>query len=120
MHGPLIMPMDILERFLRPLRARPATRPYPLDRPVLAPALRGLPTLNPARCDSSAACVSACPTGAITLGPGSWTVDAGGCVFCGACESACPREAIRLGQQFELAARSRDGLRISTPITSPE
>jgi formate hydrogenlyase subunit 6/NADH:ubiquinone oxidoreductase subunit I len=114
------MPMDILERFLRPLRTRPATRRYPLDRSALAPALRGLPMLQGDRCDSSAACVSACPTGAITLGPRSWTVDAGRCVFCGACASACPREAIRLSPQFELAARSRDGLRISTPIKGPE
>ena len=110
------MPMDLLERFLRPLRQRPMTRRYPDEPAILAPALRGLPTLDPSRCDSTAACVTACPTGAIELGSGSWTLDAGRCVFCAACEYACPRDAIRLGQRFELAARTRDGVRIVTPI----
>jgi formate hydrogenlyase subunit 6/NADH:ubiquinone oxidoreductase subunit I len=110
------MPMDILERFLRPLRARPLTRRYPDEPAILAPAMRGLPVLDASRCDSSAACVAACPTGAITLDTTSWTVDAGRCVLCAACEAACPRDAIRLGQRFELATRTREGLRIVTPI----
>ena len=114
------MPMDLIERFLRPLRAGPSTRRYPADRLVLAPAARGLPELDPGRCDSTAACVSACPTGAITLDLGAWTVDAGRCVFCAACESACPRAAIRLGSRVELAARTRDGLLLSTPLGDGE
>jgi hydrogenase-4 component H len=114
------MPMDLLDRFLRPLRGRPVTRRYPDESAVLSPALRGLPELDPSRCDSSATCVAVCPTDAIELGSTSWTVDAGRCVFCGACETACPRNAIRLGRRFELAARSRGALRIVTPIGGPE
>jgi hydrogenase-4 component H len=114
------MPMDLLDRFLRPLRARPLTRRYPDESAVLAPALRGLPEVEASRCDSSAACVAVCPTGAIELEAATWVVDAGRCVFCGACEAACPRDAIRLGPRFELAARSRGALRIVTPIRSPE
>lgn len=110
------MPMDILERILRPLRLGPATRRYPDVRPILAPATRGLPELDAERCDSSATCVSACPTGAIALDADVWTVDAGRCVFCAACELACPRTAIRLGSRFELAARTREGLMLSTPL----
>lgn len=113
------MPMDIVERFLRPLRGRPLTRRYPDEPAILAPALRALPEVDASRCDSSAACVEVCPTAAITLEPGSWTVDAGRCVFCAACETACPRDAIRLGQRFALAARTREGLRIVTPIGGP-
>jgi hydrogenase-4 component H len=113
------MPMDILERFLRPLRGRPLTGRYPDEPAFLAAAMRGLPELDPARCDSSAACVSACPTGAIVLEASSWTVDAGRCVFCDACAAACPRDAIRPGQRFELAARTREGLRVVTPIEGP-
>jgi formate hydrogenlyase subunit 6/NADH:ubiquinone oxidoreductase subunit I len=112
--------MDLLDRFLRPLRARPLTRPYPDEPAILSPALRGLPEVDASRCDSSAACVAVCPTGAIELGPSSWTVDAGRCVLCGACDAACPRDAIRLGQRFELAARSRDALRIVAQIRSRE
>jgi len=110
------MPIDLIERFLRPLRRPPLTRGYPAEPAVLAGATRGLPELDPERCDSSAACVSACPTGAIVLSPDSWAVDAGRCVFCAACELACPRDAIRLGQRFELAARTREALVLVTPI----
>jgi Formate hydrogenlyase subunit 6/NADH:ubiquinone oxidoreductase 23 kD subunit (chain I) len=110
------MPMDILERFLRPLRTRPLTRRYPDEPAVLAPALRGLPELDPSRCDSSGACIAVCPTAAITLEPTSWAVDAGRCVLCGACEAACPRDAIRLGQRFELASRRRESLHIVTRL----
>jgi len=113
------MPMDFLERFLRPLRTRPLTRRYPDEPAIVAPAMRGLPELDGSRCDSSATCVDACPTGAITLGPDSWTVDAGRCVLCAACETACPRGAIRLGQRFELATRRRDALRMVTVIGPP-
>jgi formate hydrogenlyase subunit 6/NADH:ubiquinone oxidoreductase subunit I len=114
------MPMDILERFVRPLRGRPLTGRYPEEPAVLAPVLRGLPEVDPSRCDSTAACVEACPTGAIVLEASSWTVDAGRCVFCDACAAACPRDAIRLGQRFELAAYSRGALRIATPIEGPK
>lgn len=113
------MPIDILERFLRPLRSRPLTRRYPAESAILAPAMRGFPELDASRCDSSAACVEVCPTAAITLERASLTVDAGRCVFCGACEVACPRDAIKLGQRFEFAARTRDGLRVVTPIGGP-
>jgi hydrogenase-4 component H len=110
------MPMDLLDRFLRPLRGRPLTRRYPDEPAVLPPTARGLPEVDPGRCDASAACVAACPTGAIALTADSWTVDAGRCVFCDACAVACPRDAIRLGPRFELAARSRVGLRSTTRI----
>lgn len=110
------MPLDVLERFLRPLRAHPLTRRYPDEPAIVAPAMRGLPELDPSRCDSSKACVAACPTGAIIVAPDTWAVDAGRCVLCAACEAACPRDAIRLGQRFELAGRTREGLRIVTPI----
>jgi formate hydrogenlyase subunit 6/NADH:ubiquinone oxidoreductase subunit I len=110
------MPIDLLDRFLRPLRKGPVTRRYPAEPAVVADALRGLPELDAARCDASAACVEVCPTGAIALAPTAWSVDAGRCVFCGASEIACPRDAIRLGQRFELASRTREGLRIVTPI----
>lgn len=113
------MPMDLIERFLRPLRGQSLTGRYPAGPALLPPIVRGLPELDPTRCDVSADCVGACPTGAITLAPGAWTVDAGRCVFCAACAWACPQEAIRLGSQVELAGRSRDGLRVTTTIGGP-
>lgn len=110
------MPMDLVDRFIRPLRRGPRTRRYPYEQPVLAPAMRGLPEVDPVRCDADGACVAACPTGAIVLAPGTFTIDAGRCVFCAACQMACPQDAITLGQRFELATRTRVGLHIQTRI----
>jgi formate hydrogenlyase subunit 6/NADH:ubiquinone oxidoreductase subunit I len=110
------MPMDLVDRFLRPLRGGPLTRRYPDEQPVLPSTTRGLPEVDPSRCDANAACVTACPTGAISVGPGGWTVDTGRCVFCGICATACPQDAIRLGARFDLAATSLDATRVTTRI----
>ena len=104
------MPFDVFDRLLRPLRNRPVTSGYPEAPPDLPPAARGLPELDVVRCDGSAACVDACPTGAIWLSGRVWSLDAGACIFCGACARACPRDAIRLEPQIELAAEDRADL----------
>ena len=104
------MPLTVLDRFLRPLRRGPLTRGYP-ERPLVLPAAaRGLPELDTGRCDATAACVTACPTGAISVTGDAWQLDAGRCVFCAACVTACPQDAIRMGDQVELAGRSREAL----------
>ena len=106
------MPLDVLDRLLRPLRVRPVSSRYP-DGPLDLPAAaRGLPELDPVRCDGSATCVNVCPTRAIALSDTVWSLDAGACIFCGACERACPRDAIRLARRIELAARGREDLTI--------
>jgi len=124
--------MDWLERILRPLRTGVVTSHYPGSPPLLAPAARGLPVVDPERCTLAGACVTACPTGAITAAVGvdgagamggagpTWTLDAGRCVFCGACERACPTEAIRLGDRVELAVRERDALVARVAVRGPE
>jgi formate hydrogenlyase subunit 6 len=101
--------MDLLGRIRVALRTGVVTSAAPRP-PVLEPAIRGLPQLDPARCEGDAACVDACPTGALTLSPSEWIVDAGRCVMCGACERACPSGAIRLGDEVLLATRSSEGL----------
>jgi formate hydrogenlyase subunit 6/NADH:ubiquinone oxidoreductase subunit I len=111
---------DLRERLLRPLVRGPVTARHPAVAPVLPPAARGLPVLDPARCDSSGACVAACPTGAITLGGGTWRVDLGRCVFCAACADACPREAIALTGRVELAAEDRVALLVTTAVQGRE
>jgi formate hydrogenlyase subunit 6/NADH:ubiquinone oxidoreductase subunit I len=98
---------DVFDRILRPLRRRAVTSRYPAHPPELSAAARGLPELDPARCDSSAACVEVCPTRAISLSEGTWAIDSGACIFCGACARACPRDAITMGHQIELAVRDR-------------
>ena len=110
------MPMDLVGRILRPLRGGPRTRRYPDVRPALAPAMRGFPEIDATCCDAGAACARACPTRAIVVLPGAVTIDAGRCIFCGVCAAACPQGAIVMGNRFELAGRTRDGLRVSTKI----
>jgi len=106
------MPLDVFDRLLRPLRNRPVTSRYPEAPPDLPPAAHGLPELDILRCDGSATCVDACPTGAIRLSGPVWSLDTGACIFCGACARSCPRDAIRLGQQIELAVEDRADLAI--------
>jgi formate hydrogenlyase subunit 6/NADH:ubiquinone oxidoreductase subunit I len=104
------MPLDVIDRFLRPLRRGPATSGYPAVTATLPPAARRLPVVDATRCEGSAACVTACPTAAIAVAPGTWSVDAGACVLCGACARACPAEAIAMTGPIELAADRREAL----------
>jgi len=110
------MPLDVMRRLLSPLREPILSSHYPAAPPLLQPAVRGLPEVDPAACSRDGACVAACPTGAIRLGDDGWSVDAGRCVFCAACALACPNGAIRLGARVELAARERGDLVIVTPV----
>lgn len=108
------MPMDALDRILRPLRRGPVTSRYPAAPPDLPAAARGLPVLVAARCDGTASCVTACPTRAIRVTAEAWSLDAGACIFCGACARACPAGAITLGPLIEVAADRRGGLVVVT------
>jgi formate hydrogenlyase subunit 6/NADH:ubiquinone oxidoreductase subunit I len=101
------MPMDVLHRILRPLRRGTVTSRYPDAPPDLPLAARRLPVLDAARCDGNAACVAACPTGAIRVAPRAWALDAGACIVCGACARACPTTAITIDGPIELATDER-------------
>lgn len=102
--------VSILDRLLRPLATGVVTSRYPVERPLLQPATRQLPAVAAERCTRDASCVTACPTGAISVAADAWTLDAGRCVFCGACARACPADAIRLDGGVTLAAISPAGL----------
>ena len=91
------MPMDVLDRILRPLRRGTVTSRYPEAPPELPPAARGLPELDASQCSGDGACVTVCPTGAIRVRPGAWSLDMGACIICGACARACPRVRSRSG-----------------------
>jgi formate hydrogenlyase subunit 6/NADH:ubiquinone oxidoreductase subunit I len=110
------MPLDLARRLLSPLREPVVSSRYPAVPPLLAPAVRGLPAVDPAACTRDGACVTACPTAAIRLTDEGWSLDAGRCVFCAACALACPNMAIRLGDRVELAGRDRAGLISVTPL----
>jgi len=126
------MPLDIVRRLLTPILDPVATSRYPEEAPLLAPATRGLPEIDPTLCADDAACAAVCPTGAIELGSaeaagagsadaGTWSIDAGKCIFCGACALACPNGAIQVSSRVELAAADRAALveRSGAPRTTP-
>lgn len=81
---------------------------YPRSLPSLPDRFRGLPRLEPARCQGECGrCEAVCPTGAIAAKPGEVRLDLGQCIFCGECEAACPRGAIQFTREHGLAARRR-------------
>lgn len=84
--------------------------------PALPERFRGRPRLDPARCpgESCGACVDACPTRAVTLGP--LTVDLGACLFCPTCTAVCPNGAIAFTNDFRLATRAREDLRVTREL----
>jgi formate hydrogenlyase subunit 6/NADH:ubiquinone oxidoreductase subunit I len=87
------------------------TSNYPQERAKAFDAFLGLPVVEAERCDRCSQCVEACPLQAIRLVPEGVEVTAERCIFCAACAQACP-DVIHMGDRFELAARSREDLRV--------
>jgi formate hydrogenlyase subunit 6/NADH:ubiquinone oxidoreductase subunit I len=110
------MPLDVLRRVLDPLRKPVVTSRYPAEAPPLPPASRGLPVVDPARCDRNGECVAVCPTAAILVERATWTIDAGRCVLCGACMDACPAGAITMPPGAIPVARTREPLVVTAPL----
>jgi len=52
--------------------------------------------VDPEKCTGCEACVSACPSEAITIKDGKAVVDPDKCVDCGVCVDECPVEAISM------------------------
>lgn len=87
------------------------TVPHPSDASRLPDWFRGRPVLSPERCPPGcAACVAACPAGAIQAAP--LRVDLGRCVFCTDCFQACPTGALAPTPDHRLATTARDDLRL--------
>jgi Ni,Fe-hydrogenase III small subunit/NAD-dependent dihydropyrimidine dehydrogenase PreA subunit len=77
-----------------------------------------MPRLLDDHCQGDAACAAICPAHAIAVDrlPADgwrWTLDRAACLGCGRCIEVCPNGALEAESLFELAARSRDALRVS-------
>ena len=97
----------LLERF----RQKHRTVAYPARPPTIPERYRGAPELAPDKCTAGcAACVAACPVGAIELASGAIRIDLGKCLFCGDCAAACPTGAIHFSRDHRVAARRRGEL----------
>lgn len=90
------------------------TAAYPHRAPTLPDRFRGLPVIDATRCPADChACLDACSTGAITRSAGALEIDLGRCLFCTDCQDACPTGAIRFTQEYRLATRRREDLRLN-------
>lgn len=81
-------------------------------RAAQAVGFRGKPVIGEAACAAGcAACVSVCPSQAVTLEPVQ--VDLGRCVLCGDCASVCPSGKIGFSSEVKLATTRRAALMLS-------
>ncbi len=89
------------------------TMAYPRTLPPLPERLRGRPELRPGACPLECrACLEACPTGAIQIGPDGPGFDLGRCLFCPDCTEACPEGAITFTGDHRLSVRKRADLHL--------
>jgi Ni,Fe-hydrogenase III small subunit/ferredoxin len=92
------------------------TSRYPKQAPVLSDRFRGRPELDAGKCQTGChACAEICPTDAIAITAGGKgpQIDLGRCLFCMDCTQACPSGAIRCGQEYRLAANTREALKMT-------
>ena len=104
---------------------KPITIQYPEQKREVSKRFRGHPYLlrdenGRLKCVACCLCATVCPSGAITIEPGSagmhekypkqFVIDLARCIFCGFCEGACPKGAIRLNRKYELAQYDRQQL----------
>ena len=82
---------------------------------------RGTMPMSSERCTECGSCAENCPTAAITISDGGWSVDLGRCIFCMDCAMVCPTAAITEVPAPDYAL-SRDDLVVSrdTDIASIE
>lgn len=103
----------MIPELLARLKQGHRTSTWPDAPPTLPDRFRGLPTLQPGKCQVGCRdCAEACPTGAIALGAegAAPTLDLGRCLFCTDCVEACPEGALAFSTDHRLATRTRDHL----------
>jgi len=110
----------MLRIFIDALRTGVVTTRYPAEPSVPPERFRGAPVL---RRGSSLPPPTVCPSGALSehldAGCRRVALDLARCVFCGRCAEDPWSGAITMGQEFELAARCRDDLRIEVVADDP-
>ncbi len=117
----------MLRIIMNALRTGVVTTRYPAEPSVPPDRFRGAPVLRPS---GGLPPPAVCPAGALTehldAGRRQVALDLARCVFCGRCAEGPWAGAVAMGRDFELAARSRDDLRIevadddfAVPATGP-
>jgi len=110
----------MLRIVLNALRTGVVTTRYPAQSAAAPDRFRGAPVLRPG---SRLPPPAVCPAGALSErfdgGTRSVALDLARCVFCGRCAEDPWEGAITMGRDFELAARTRDDLRIEVVADDP-
>lgn len=120
------------------------TLKYP-SKPMDSSLFAGMPEIDHHKCNQCGECISRCPSSAITSDcrPGSIAVyntepvgsrpgsiatynmelvsnkpgiNIDECIFCGLCEDVCKSGAIKVSTKFEIAEKTRGGLRVSPVV----
>ncbi len=110
----------MLRILINVLRTGVVTTRYPAVPSVPPDRFRGAPVFRPG---SHLPPPDVCPTGAISEQVDSEgrrvTLDLARCMFCGRCAADPWADAVVMGRDFELAARSRDDLRVEVVADYP-
>jgi len=105
--------MFVLDTIAHRLKRGCETMAYPDGPPPALPDRHGgALKVEAGKCtDGCDACVTVCPTQAITRPAGKpVALDLGRCIFCAACVEACPTKAITLTGDHRMAVRRREDL----------
>ena len=110
----------MLRILINALRTGVVTTRYPAEPSVPPDRFRGAPVLRPG---SHLPPPSVCPAGAISelfdAEGRHVALDLARCIFCGRCAEDPWADAVAIGRDFELAAHSRDDLRIEVAADDP-
>jgi len=101
----------ILKLLRRLLGRRSRTIQYPIEQPIIPAEFMGCPEADMNRCDRCDQCIASCPVSALDFVDEGLQLDLSLCVFCGECARVCP-ECIVMSDKFELASKSKEGLKV--------
>lgn len=100
---------------------KPATIQYPFGKLKLEENYRGKIEYDAETCIGCNICARDCPAGAIkVVNVGTkeeksfqCRLDVGHCIFCAQCVDSCPKKCLHFSPNIELAAFSRDNLKVT-------
>jgi len=99
---------------------------YP-KKPIINPNIIGKPVIDKEKCNNCCVCIDNCPSSAMKARKEmknktkkeqitSIHINIDECIFCSLCADICPQKAVTMTNNFEMAEKEREQLRLSAPI----